>query len=445
LPPTLALALCLLFIFILLRSERREDAAVSRALWVPTIWLLVTASKPLGVWFQLKNSDLDQASPLDLVFQVGLMLAAIAILNARRFDWSGAVRENKWLMALIAFMLLSTLWSDLPAQTLRRSAKELLAVLLAFVVLSEPSPRRALESILRRATYVLIPLSPILIKYFPQYGRLYTPWSGAQMWTGVANHKNSLAQICIISAAFLIWSLVRRRQGHNPAQWKYQTHAEIILLALCFWLLGGPDKWIFYSATSVYALTAGLLFYVALALAKKIKLRLPAILPVMIIALIIIVGTVSVFTSGSSLTGFASAARRDTTLTGRTQVWDSLVPVVKQSPWIGKGFGVFWTNERRNLFQIANAHNGYLEVLLGVGFIGLALLAAFLISSVRKAHRELSRDFDWGAFWICILLMAVVHNMGEPSFDSFANFQTAVLLFITVSSTAIIRARGPAG
>jgi exopolysaccharide production protein ExoQ len=434
LPPILALALCTAFVLILLRYERKQASEISRELWVPTVWLLVTASRPLGTWFGVFGSDPEQSNPLDLAFLVFLIVTAIVILNRRRFDVVGAVRQNKWLIALIVLMLISAFWSDLPDQTLRRAAKELLAVLLAFVVLSEASPRRAMESILRRTTYILIPFSPVLIKYYPQYGRFYTRWSGGEMWTGVATHKNSLAQICIVAAALLIWSLVRRWQGHNSAQWKYQTHAEIVLLVGVLWLLGGPDQRIFYSATSVYALSGGLLVCGGFVLAKKWKITIPASLLVWIVVVIMAVGVVSIFTSGSSLGGFATAAGRDATLTGRTEVWDSLVPILKKNPVLGGGFGVFWTTEHRNIFQISGAHNGYLDVLLGVGFLGLIFLTGFLLSSVRSAYRELSRDFDWGILWIFVLLMLVIHNMGESSVDSFTSYQTAVVLFMTVSS-----------
>ena len=107
---------------------------------------------------------------------------------------------------------------------------------------------------------------------------------------------------------------------------------------------------------------------------------------------------------------------------------------------MGGGFGVFWTLERRNFFQISGAHNGYLDVLLGLGLVGTLLVSAFLLSSCRKAHRELSHNFDWGVLWICYIIMSVVYNMGESSIDSLTNYLTAIILFMTVSSTGIIRA-----
>jgi O-antigen ligase len=396
--------------------------------------MLINGSKPLGGWFRIGSSDPQQGSVLDIAFQVVLILAALIVLLRRRFDWSGAMGKNGWLIALVLIMLFSAIWSDLPVLTLKRTIKEFLAVLMAFVLLSEPSPRHAIELLLRRTTYIFMPLSPILIKFFPAYGRLYTRWEGAEMWTGVTMHKNSLARLCIIAAFYLIWSLIRRWQGKNPARWKYQTYAELFLLAISFWLLGGPGGRIFYSATSVYALTAGLLTYAGLSLAHKRGWPLTAGVLKTAVLFIMLFGTVSVFRGGSGLGGFASATGRDATLTGRTQVWEALVPVVMTEPIVGRGFAVFWTPERRELFQISGAHNGYLDILLELGFAGLVLVIGFYLSSSGKAYRELDRDFDWSCLWYCFIIMLAVHNMGESSIGSLTSFLTAIILFMTVGS-----------
>jgi O-antigen ligase len=205
--------------------------------------------------------------------------------------------------------------------------------------------------------------------------------------------------------------------------------------------LGGPGGKIFYSATSVYALSAGLLVFGGYYLAKRNKIQISAGTLTALVTVIIVFGIVSIFTSGSKLGFFASAVGRDATLTGRTQVWASLLPVVMSRPLAGGGFGVFWTPGRQDLYQISGAHSGYLDVLLGLGFIGILLVSAFLLSSCRKAHRELSHDFDWGILWICYIIMSVVHNMGESSIDSFTNYLTAIVLFFTVSSSLTFRTK----
>ncbi len=434
-PPALALAFCIVFVLFLLRLDLKQAPDVSRALWVPTIWMLYIASKPIGIWFQAGSTNPEMGSPMDRVFLTVLMLMAFLVLFRRGFDWAGAMKGNAWLVALFAFMLISVVWSDIPGTSLKRWIREFQAILMAFVVLSEPSPREALESILRRTTYILIPFSLVLIKYFPIYGVDYGRWSGVQMWIGVAQQKNGLAGVCIISGVYLIWSLIRRWQKESPPAWKFQTHSEVLILLLTFYLLGGPRHSLFYSATSTYAFMAGLIFCAWVYLREKSEKKVRAGSLLAVTSFIIVFGVVSVFVGGSGIKFFASSAGREATLTGRTEVWTSLLPVVIGSPIVGRGFGGFWTPRTRDYFEISGAHNGYLDVLLGIGFIGLILVSMFLLSSCRKAHRELSIDLYWGILWICYLIMSVVHNIGESSVDTFTTHLTAVLLFFTISST----------
>ena len=209
-PPQLALALCLAAVVYLLKIERKHNPEVTRALWIPTVWVLYIASRPIQLWLKPESLNSDASSPLDMAVLIAFILSASMILSRRKGRWAGALKENPWLMALFAFMAVSILWSVIPAASFKRLIREVLAVMMALAVFSEPSPRLAIESILRRGTLILIPFSLVLVKYFPDYGVEYGRWSGDQEWLGVAQQKNSLALICVISAIFLKWSLSRR-------------------------------------------------------------------------------------------------------------------------------------------------------------------------------------------------------------------------------------------
>lgn len=435
-PPLLALALCFAGVVFLLRVERKQTPDVTPALWIPTVWVLYVASRPIALWLKSEIQNPDASGPLDLGVLIVFFLSTLMILSRRRGQWASAMRENPWLVALFMFMTISVIWSVIPATSLKRLVKEVLAFMMALAVLSEPSPRRAIESILRRGTFILIPFSLVLIKYFPDYGVNYGRWSGDQEWQGVAQQKNMLALICVISAIFLIWSIIKRWKDKGPSVWKYQAHAEALLLLLTFYLLGGPDHSVFYSATSTYAFLGGALVCGWILLLEKRGKRIKAGTLTAVTIFLIFFGVAVVFTSGSGIRFFASSAGRDATLTGRTLVWTSLLPTVMDSPILGRGFGGFWTSKTRDAFEISGAHSGYLDVLLGTGFIGLFLLTMFLLSSCRKAHRELSHDLSWGLLWICYLILALVHNISESSVDSFTAQLTATLLFFTVCSSA---------
>ncbi len=433
--PLIALIVCVIFVRFLLRIERKSIPDVTPALWVPTIWILYSASKPLAVWFPWSGST-PESSPLDRAFLVALLIAALWILVGRSFDWAGAAKQNGAAIVLLAYMLVSIFWSAIPGTSFVRWVREVQAAVMAFLVLSEPSPRRAMESILRRTTFILIPFSLLLAKYFPQYGVEYGRWSGSQMWIGVTQQKNGLGRLCLIAGFFLIWSLVRRRQGKNVAVGKYQTYAELILLGMTFWLMRGPGGDSF-SATAAYALGAGLIAYWAFSWASKHKFKLNPGVLLFFLGAIMVFGVVSLFVSGSNIGFFASSAGRNATLTGRTEVWAQLLPVAMRKPILGYGFGAFWTPAARMAYVISEGHSGYLDVLLELGFAGLFLVAVFVLNAFGKARRELERDNDWSVLCMCFILMAVIHNIAETSFDSFTNHLTAIILFLTVSSVKL--------
>jgi exopolysaccharide production protein ExoQ len=418
----------------MLKLDRQQAPKTTRALWVPTLWILLIGSRPLGRWFQY-SAESEASSPLDRTFIVILIIAALWVLGRRQFDWSKAVRENSWLVVLAAYMLVSVLWSRMPEKSFIRWVREMPALLMAFVILTEPSPRQAIQSILRRAIYIFIPFSLILAKYFPVYGVEYGRWSGIQMWTGVAGQKNGLGMLCIISAFYLFWTLVKRWRGKNPCVWKYQTYIEVSILLISIYLLMGPNHDPFYSATSTYSLILAISVYCGLLLMKKLRARLPPVTISAAVGILMLFGIITLFTGGSTVGSAASRAGRDATITGRTEVWAALMPVAMRHPVFGGGFGGFWTPETRSLFEISGAHSGYLDILLDLGFVGLILYSFFIVSSGRKAGRELSFDYDWGALWICYLMMVVLHNTAESSLNSLATFMTAFLIFFSVCSS----------
>jgi O-antigen ligase len=433
-PPQIALIICTIFVLWLLRIDHKQAPKVSRALWIPTIWMLVIVSKPLGVWFGTGGVDMESGSSLDRAFLTILLCLGLIILVRRRFNWSSAIRKNIWLMLLIGYMLASILWSDLLYISLKRWTREVIAVVMAFLILSEPDPRQALQSIFRRTIYVLIPFSYILIHYFPEYGREYGRWSGEVMWTGVAQQKNSLGLLCLNAAFFLIWTFIRRRQGRVIPAVRYQTLLEAFILILTFWLMGGPQHNFSYSVTTNIALIVGLSALIGLFWMKKRGTVLGSKVLLALFAFIIFYGTVTPMIGGLSLMDVSSTFGRDETLTGRNEIWATLIPYAMKKPILGHGFGGFWTTEMRALTS-AHAHNGYLDVVLNIGFFGLLLFAIFFLSFSRKAQRGMTQDFDWGALWICYLLMAVIHNIAESSIVGFTTGISAVLLFLAVSST----------
>jgi exopolysaccharide production protein ExoQ len=435
-PPQLALAICTTFVLYLLRLDRRQARDVSWTLWIPTLWMIIVASRPIDIWLGISGGSRETGGVVDPFVQSGLLCFGLIILAKRSFSWSEAITNNVWLVVLVGFMFISIIWSDIAFISLKRCVRELTAVIMAFLVLTEAVPRKALESLLRRTVYVVVPFSLLLIKYFPTLGVVYSRWTGEIQWIGVGLQKNGLGSVCLISVFFLAWTLIGRWQGRNRSVSRNQTRAEALLLLITLWLLKGPSMWA-ASATAIYALVGGLVTFVALLWMQKYRIQLGAFTWVAIIGSIIALGVITPLVGGSTVTAFTSGVSRDATLTGRTEIWAGLLPDVTRHPVFGYGFGSFWTAARIYQHDIGEAHNGYLEVCLGLGFVGLLLTGMFLLSTTNKAATLMRRDYDWGALCICVLVMTAIHNITESSAESFTSYLMANVLLLSVCMPGI--------
>lgn len=377
---------------------------------------------------------MEEGSALDRNVLIVILCLGLITIVKRQFNWFKTMKENPWVMLLVGYMLVSVLWSDMPLTSFKRWSREFIAVVMAFFIATEVDPPKSMQSIFRRSIYILIPFSYILIHYFPHYGRDYGRWSGALMWIGVASQKNGLVGFCIFAALFLIWILVRRLLGRDKPVAFYQTYIEVFLLILTIWIFMGPQHILTYSATSAVTFALGLIALIGLMwLKKQNRLISPNMLTV-IIVIIIVYGTVTPFVGGGLfLSDASSILNRSETLTGRTEIWAYLVPYAMQKPILGHGFGGFWTDAMRAATS-SHAHNGYLDIILNLGFTGHILFSMFLLYCCRKAQREMTRNFDWGVLWFCFILMAVIHNIAESSTISIASRSAAVLLFFDVGA-----------
>jgi O-antigen ligase len=427
--PLVALLLCTTFVLGLLFVEKRESRGVSLALWIPTMWVIIAASRPLGTWSTSTQqigttayANNETGSALDRYTLVALAVVGLVILVRRKRNWSSLLRRHIWLLVLLGYMLVSTFWSEITLIALKRWSREWIAVVMALVMSSEADPLQAFASVLRRTAYALIPFSVVLIKYYPVYGRRYGKYSGAEMWTGVTGQKNELGRLCMITVFFLLTALWRR--GNRTGSRKYQTWADLCVALIGIYLLIGSS-----SATSLATLVLGGAGFMSLQWLRKFKLKLPQAALLALVLFLMAYGTSVPFLGGSNVATFSSALGRDDTLTGRTEVWAVVLPARMQQPLLGYGFSSFWTDARRQLYDIPTAHNGYLDVLLELGEVGLGLYAVWLIACARQLHRLLIQDYQWASFGICLLLMGLVYNSTESALNSLTDYMTALVVF----------------
>ena len=179
-PPAIASVVFALLILGLFWLDRDQSSRTSGALWIAVVWWLLACSRSVGQWLQM-GTPMDQltadrileGSPIDLLVYSGLLALGLVVLVKRRSQVVKLLQANGPIILFFLYCAVSILWSDYPEVAFKRWNKALGDLVMVLVVLSDREPSAAFERLLARTTYLLVPLSVLLIKYYPDIGRGY--------------------------------------------------------------------------------------------------------------------------------------------------------------------------------------------------------------------------------------------------------------------------------
>jgi len=415
--PSLALFVWLIFLLGLLLFDPAKEPATSWALWVPVTWMFIVASRLPSQWLgggrtDLVNQALEEGNSTDRSIFIILITLSIAILWSRSFQWRSFLTLNAALTVFLLFAAVSACWSDFPFISSKRWFRDIGNYLAALVVLTHPDPSEALRTVLRRLCYLLIPLSILLIKYFRAIGLFYNSWTGEELCIGAASSKNSLGALCLGTSIFLLWDILTTWPRRHTSTGRRRVLVNATLFAMNLWLLHRA-----HSATSGTCLLLGIVILVAVnSSALRRRPRLLALLAPTCVLLCPIL-----FFGLNFRAEIAGAVGRDPTLTERTQIWDFLTNM-KTDPILGTGYDSFWLGSRlqtvANQFGYLNeAHDGYLEIYLNLGIVGLVLFAAFLIVSYRSALGRSGQLAPLRSLGITLWSVLLIYNVTEAAFS----------------------------
>jgi exopolysaccharide production protein ExoQ len=417
-PPQIALLLCTLFIFYVLLLDYRQKPNVSSALWIPLIWLMIIGSRPVSHWLNpesvmTSSAQVEAGSPIDrLIFSV-LILSGMFILSKRRAKCIQLLRNNKWILLWFLYCGISILWSDFPGVAFKRWIKGLGTVVMVFVVLTEPDPIESvkIKTLIRRCAYVLIPISVLFIKYYRNLGVAYDPWEGGPTFMGVTDDKNALGRLCLGSGIIFFYIVIAWLNKKESLK-KKQILVNILFLLTILWLLIKSQ-----SATSLVTFIIGSCIFVGIGLPiikKKIK-YIGIFIFLFILVLFILQQSFNITEIVVTNLG------RNMTFTDRTKLWEDLL-TMDTSPIFGTGYDSFWLGNRldrlwhKYWWKPNESHNGYLEIYLELGLVGLSLLMGIFVNIYRKIRRSLMYDFDYGRLRIVFFIIILLYNITESAF-----------------------------
>jgi O-antigen ligase len=354
---------------------------------------------------------LAEGNAFDRQFLFGLILLSVVILAKRSFRWGPFFSQNFFLTAFVLFALVSVIWSDFPTIALKRWFRDLGNYLAILVVLSDPNPLQAVRTFFRRLYFVVIPLSLMMIKYYPYLARSYDYWTGLPEYVGAATSKNTLGATCMLSGIFFFWDTVARWSERKETQTK-----RIILLNVIFFVMSFHVLRMSNSATSKACLVLGCGVILAYHVWRQRPAYIKTLIPIFLCSYVIL-------GYGFGLNDFvARSLGRDPSLTGRTEIWKNLL--LFDSSWLlGAGYETFWLGDRLSQIWwrigfITQAHNGYLEVYLNLGIVGLLIILGLLISSYRTICRSLTQSAALAPLALASWTLALFYNITEAAFKA---------------------------
>jgi O-antigen ligase len=435
-PPTLALAIWFILLLALFVFDPAKGTRTSAALWVPVVWMFFLGSRPPAMWlgfsFGSATQALQDGNPLDRTIFSLLILAAIVILVSRSFPWRDFVAQNCALAFLLAFALLSVAWSDFPLATFKKWFRDAGVYMVILVVLSDPRPLEALRTVLRRVCYLAIPLSVVLIKYFPALGKTFSPWGG-QEYTGVSTSKNMLGATCLVSGIFFFWDTITRWHQRGEVRIRRVILVNIAFIGMTVWLLSVSE-----SNTSTICLAIGCLMIAAAHcnFGRRHPGWVKALAPGSFFLYLILA-------LGFGMSGqLSEAVGRSSNMSDRTHIWEVLLSV-PVNPLLGTGYQSFWLGPRVQWVwsrldgdNVLEAHNGYLQIYLDLGLIGLFLLCTFLIATYRKICRRLKPITPLGSLSLGLWTVLLFYNITEACFEVTLVFVSFLLIAVTIPERA---------
>jgi O-antigen ligase len=356
-----------------------------------------------GGALSLQLSGLDPHAPVgadsgsaDSKRAIGLALTVLILSGAsgwRRIP--PLLKANAPLLALPALAILSVLWAPEQAVALRRALAFALTVLAAFAVVAR-SPGVSALRFLVRAVATGVVLSIAYVALAPGYG-VHQVTDGAQSvhagdWRGIFVHRTALGQLAALGIALAIYA-------GSQAFCSIVRLSVVLACLLCLVMAHSGGGWV--SAAILIALPP--LFIAGRRLARW-NGPMAAALAVTTLAL-------AALLAPTLAPALLHALGKDATLTGRTDLWRMMAQAAAQKPWLGYGYGTGFRGVVAGLIQarspygyVPNAQDGYLDVVLNLGLVGLGLALTTLALSGRRAVR-IARSPEAGAFAFAPLLI----------------------------------------
>jgi O-antigen ligase len=341
---------------------------------------------------------------------LALMGAGLLILGGSR-PWHFEGLLPLLLVFFVAWCVASISWAIDPGRTVRRLGSLLFCFLGALGIARQLSGRDlCLFTLGLTAVYAILSLGMECLL------GAFRPYAGDHRFAGTL-HPNGQGLNC----AFLCLAAALLLPG--------ETRRRALLLGL--FIAGAILLLLTRSRTSLAALLAALVVLRCLRPSPR-SIALGLFLTWSVTASLLFASLIGVDIA-EQFTGTLFMGRQEDpgTLSGRTELWEELASYSRRYPWIGCGYGGFWTAQHIDevsstlYWGISSAHSSYVEAILTIGLIGTGALLLVVVAGLWRGGRDYFATADPGSgllvgFLVYGLIQGFLESdLGLPTFLTF--------------------------
>jgi exopolysaccharide production protein ExoQ len=312
----------------------------------------------------------------------------------------GSYQKQLWLYAFGVFTCLSIFWSAVPSVTARAAIQYTTHIFCALVAMRTLDIRTLTRGAIAGTAIVL--LYSILFGYYA-----YDPIDGTYSFVGAFDSKNQLgfyASLGIYFAFAAVFVLGERRI------WLVGGGIAGLLSAYC--LLASA------SATSVLTTALIVMLCVSLRVILFLSPRQRKRLFAAVAISGVILAVAGVYLGAVDL--ILGLFGKDSTLTGRTYLWQQGIAAAQLNPFFGVGYQAYWVqgfSEPERLWEEFfigsragfHFHNTYIETTVETGLVGVFLLASILLTAfvghINRFLRDDRNDESYVLLGVATLLL----------------------------------------
>lgn len=363
---------------------------------------------------------------LSTAYGTAAMALCVGIWVVYALAWPGRVlewlRDGNIVWGLPIFAIASATWSSEPQISLKLGAEFLLFTGVGLIMARTQTPRNFLTSFM--VTVMLCVAASLAFGSKADVGV-----DGQTAIIGLFGSKNNFAYVICLMMMSSLAVLFDRRQ---PLQLR--------VLAI-FGLLSAPALLVeTVSLGALLAGGAGCTAIGAVLLLSSIPGRLRPLF--MTLAMIFLIGLGIVLaiaaSDGFDFSALLDSLGKDTSLTGRTFLWDRARAFISENPLFGLGYQAFWVQghvEAEGLWRYAliesrmgfHFHNLYYAIAVELGLIGVAIFTVeILITFTAVFFAALAKPNATNAFFAGLFIF-YISRMGVE-LDFLAPFSSGSFL-----------------